>query len=71
MTRQTVRAGRAVPDLSFRHSRPLTDGSRLDTGPLRQFHEVARRGGFVWVEALNGGFAGEMLTFPIDKLREV
>lgn len=49
----------------------LTNGERIgEVGPFRQFKEIARHNGFVWVEVANGPpiDLGQMLTFAAHRL---
>jgi len=51
----------------------LTNGEYIQTGPdagqLRKFRVQAEYGNMLWVEAMNGHYKGEMLTFPGNVLR--
>ena len=55
----------------------LTNGERIaakDSNglrPLRQFRLIAEHEGSAWVQAINGNYEGELLTFDRSVLTEI
>ena len=50
----------------------LTNGTSIDkAGTPRMFEQIAEHGPFVWVKAVNGNYAGELLTFLKSALQPV
>ena len=53
----------------------LTNGEVIqsgpDTGELRKYRPIMYDGDYVWVEAMNGNYKGERLTFTATNLREL
>jgi hypothetical protein len=50
----------------------LTNGTRIsETGPLRKFRLISTHEDSSWVKALNGNYAGELLTFLTTDLRPI
>jgi hypothetical protein len=48
-----------------------TCGAGKDEGEVRKFRIIQYDGLFVWVEAMNGNYTGERLTFRRCDLKEV
>jgi hypothetical protein len=52
----------------------LTNGERINTGPnageIRQYRLILQEDGDMWVQALNGNYKGERLTFTAETLKE-
>ena len=50
----------------------LTNDTRTsETGPLRRFVVLSTHEQHSWVKALNGNYAGELLTFLTTDLRPI
>ena len=53
----------------------LTNGEIIDTGPnageIRKFRPIMYEDADVWVQAMNGNYTGERLTFTATNLREI
>jgi hypothetical protein len=46
-------------------------GPGKNEGEIRKFRPIMYEGADVWVEALNGNYTGERLTFTATNLREL
>lgn len=46
-------------------------GPGRDDGQIRKFRAIMYEGEDVWVQAMNGNYKGERLTFTASNLREI